>query len=134
MDIITMARELGKEIQKDERYLQMQIARQHNDEDAVLQELIGKFNLKRIELNQLISQKEKDPQAVSALDTEIKSLYHAIMENENMRAFDVAKQEVDGLMNFINQILIGSVNGEDPDAIEPSQGCSGSCEGCSGCR
>lgn len=134
MDIITMARELGKALQQDERYLRLQIARQHNDEDAVLQDLIGKFNLRRMELNQLISSKEKDQQAVARLDGEIKSLYHAIMENEHMHAFEQAKGEVDQLMNFINQILMGSINGEDPDTIEESASCGGNCEGCSGCH
>ena len=45
MDIIEMARELGKEIQKDARYLRLVAAREANDADQNLQELIEKFNL-----------------------------------------------------------------------------------------
>lgn len=33
MDIIQLTRDLGKEIQKDERYLNMQLAKQNSDED-----------------------------------------------------------------------------------------------------
>ena len=36
MDIIAQARELAKEIQKDERYLALQLAQQQNDEDKEL--------------------------------------------------------------------------------------------------
>ena len=45
MDIITMARELGKLIQQDERYKRIDAAKKANDEDEKLQELIAKFNL-----------------------------------------------------------------------------------------
>ena len=56
------------------------------------------------------------------------------MNNPNMIAYNTTKQEVDRMMNFVTQILTGSVNGEDPDSIEEQTGCSGSCEGCSGCH
>ena len=44
MDVIELARELGKAIQQDERFLSMQIARQNSDNDDELQQLIGEFN------------------------------------------------------------------------------------------
>ena len=46
MDIIELTRELGKAIQADPRYVEMQLARQQSDEDQELQEAIGEFNLK----------------------------------------------------------------------------------------
>lgn len=46
MDIIEQARELGRQIQKDDRYLKVQIAQQNSDNDKELQALIGEFNLK----------------------------------------------------------------------------------------
>ena len=51
-----------------------------------------------------------------------------------MIAFNEAKQEIDNLMNFVNQILVMSVNGEDPDTIEQQSGCTGSCSTCPGCQ
>ena len=53
MDVIELARELGKAIQQDERFLAMQIARQNSDNDDELQQLIGEFNLKRMAINKL---------------------------------------------------------------------------------
>ena len=51
MDIIEQARELGRQIQKDDRYLKVQIAQQNSDNDKELQALIGEFNLKRMNIN-----------------------------------------------------------------------------------
>lgn len=60
MDIIEMARELGKAIQEDDRYLALRLATQSNDEDQALQDMIGEFNLKRVSLNQEVQKPEKD--------------------------------------------------------------------------
>ena len=47
MDAIKAARELGKAIQADERYVRYNEAMKANDADMELQELIGEFNLAR---------------------------------------------------------------------------------------
>lgn len=134
MDIIKMARELGKAIQQDDKVVAYNLARQHNDSDEKLQELIGKFNLKRLELNNVLGKADRDTDRIAQLDKEIKEIYAEVMNNPNMIAYNTTKQEVDRMMNFVTQILTGSVNGEDPDSIEEQTGCSGSCEGCSGCH
>lgn len=134
MDLIQMTRELGKAIQQDERYIKLCIARDNNDNDEHLQDLIGEFNLKRVELNQEAARPDKDQDKLNKLNETIRAMYKEIMENPNMIAFNDAKQEIDNLMNFINQILVLSVNGENPDTIEQQTGCSGSCATCSGCQ
>lgn len=134
MDIIKMARELGKAIQQDDKVIAYNLARQHNESDEKLQELIGKFNLKRLELNNVLGKADRDTDRIAQLDKEIKEIYAEVMNNPNMIAYNTTKQEVDRMMNFVTQILTGSVNGEDPDSIEEQTGCSGSCEGCSGCH
>ena len=100
MDIITMARELGKLIQQDERYKRIDAAKKANDEDEKLQELIAKFNLKRSELSVEMSQENKNPEKLNQLDKELKALYQEVMANPNMAEFNAAKAEVDGMMNF----------------------------------
>ena len=99
MDIITMARELGKLIQQDERYKRIDAAKKANDEDEKLQELIAKFNLKRSELSVEMSQENKNPEKLNQLDKELKALYQEVMANPNMAEFNAAKAEVDGMMN-----------------------------------
>ncbi|WP_296627149.1 YlbF family regulator [uncultured Negativibacillus sp.] len=134
MDIIAMARELGKAIQQDERYKRIDAAKKANDADQALQDLIVKFNMKRSELSTEMAQENKDPEKLNALDKELKELYRDVMANENMVEFNAAKVEVDTMMNFISEILYGSVNGENPDTIEMQTGCGGNCASCGGCH
>lgn len=134
MDIIAQARELAKEIQKDERYLALQLAQQQNDEDKELGAAIGKFNLVRMNLNAEMSKSEKDKARIDQLNAEMRTLYTEIMKNPHMLAFSAAKDEVDKLANQITNILMMAINGEDPDEIDVSAaGCGGNCSSCSGC-
>ena len=50
-DVIEMAREIGRQLQKDELYLKLELARQQSEEDEELQNAIGEFNLKRMAIN-----------------------------------------------------------------------------------
>ncbi len=135
MDIITMARELGKAIQQDERYLRIDAAKKANDEDKELQELIERFNMKRVELNMELSKEPQDKDKLMAVDKELKAAYQECMANPHMVEFNAAKAEVDRMMSFISDILYGSVNGENPDLIEENVGgCSGNCSACGGCH
>lgn len=133
MDIIEMTRALGKAIQQDERYIRLSLARDNNDNDEKLQEMIGKFSLKRVEVNQEAARPDKDQAKLDQLNESIRTLYKEIMENPNMVEFNAAKEEIDSLMNFVNQILVLSVNGQDPDTVEQSS-CTGSCATCAGCH
>ncbi len=134
MDIIALARELGKEIQKDDRYLRLVAARTANDADQDLQELIEKFNLKRVELSSAINSDTRDVDKLTQLDKELKDLYQAVMDNEHMVEFNAAKVELDDVVSFVNQIIMGSVSGENPDLIEKQVSCGGNCASCGGCH
>ena len=67
MDIIEQARELGRQIQKDDRYLKVQIAQQNSDNDKELQALIGEFNLKRMNIN---TEAQRGPQRGKASEAQ----------------------------------------------------------------
>ena len=57
------------------------------------------------------------------------------MSYPKMVVYNGAKKEVDAMMNYINRILVLSVNGEDPDSVEMSDvSCTGSCATCGGCN
>lgn len=137
MTVIEAARALGKVVQADERYVEYVRAKKANDEDAELQNLIGEFNLVRQNLA-LESDKEADKvdnERVKELTAKMHSAYNAVMTNENMALFTMAKQGMDKLMSEINTILTYSVEGEDPETCpsEPPQAaCSGNCGTCGG--
>lgn len=132
-DAIQVARELGKAIQQDPRYIRMMTAQKANDQDDDLQDQITKFNMLRNQLNQEVQKEEKDTDTIKEMDAEIKELYRDIFANENMLEFTESRNEIQEMVTYINQIITGSVGGEDPDTILFQQSCGGDCGGCSGC-
>ena len=135
MDAIKAARELGKAIQADERYIAYNEAKLANDNDEELQKLIGEFNLKRQQLGLEMSKsaEEKDEAKIEEANKEMQKLYALIMQNEHMADFTMAKQGMDKLVNDINAIIGMCCDGEDPDTCEISA-CTGSCATCGGCH
>lgn len=135
-DAITMFKEAAAQLQKEAVYLELDNARQKNDDDENLQEVIGSFNLARIDLNSELSKgADKDAQKVADLNEKVNEMYGAIMENENMAEYNATKGAMETLMNHINAILNTAVNGGDPMIVEaPEASCSGSCSSCSGCH
>ena len=118
MDVIATARQLGKAIQQDERYLRLMVAQQMNDSDEELQSLIGKFNLKRIDLNGEINKSEKDQEKITAINGEVKELYAQIMANKNMSAYNDAKNEDDGLVEIKMVTTLGRLDLQDVAQID----------------
>ena len=136
MTVIELARELGKALQEDERYKKYQEAKEKNDKDVELQNMIGDFNVKRMQLNQEMQKEEKDPEAMQKLDSELKEVYTKRMGNPNMSEFNTAQQAVDKLLNSVNYIISMAANGEYPMTCPEEQpaSCGGSCSTCGGCH
>lgn len=136
MNIIDLARNFGKEIQKTDEYLELMRAKKENDNDKELNDLIGKFNLLKFDIQCLLSDKEDQQEKINEKNSELSKIYEKIMKNENMIAFNKASDNMNAIMNKINSILMGTVNGEDPLTFSEfnNLGCSGSCGGCSGCH
>lgn len=134
MDIIELARQIGREIQKDERYLNLQAAEKKSDSDESLQQLIGEFNLKRMAINNEAQKEEHDDQKLQQLNQELRECYSTIMENSNMISYNVAKQELDGLLKRVNAIIMQSAEGEDPETTDYVESCGGNCGSCGGCH
>ena len=137
MDAIKAARELGKAIQADERYVRYNEAMKANDADMELQELIGEFNLARqnVALEMSKSKEEQNKEKLDTQNKEMQRLYTLVMQNEHMADFTMAKADMDKLLHEINGILALCCDGEDPDTCEvQAGGCSGSCSTCGGCH
>lgn len=135
MDIIDMARELGKAIQKDERYLNLQLAAQNTDDDAKLQELIGQYNLKRMSLETETQKSDRDPQKMQAYHQELEGLYETIMRIPSMITYNSARTDLDSLLKRVNAIIEQSAGGGDPETADyVEHSCGGQCGSCSGCH
>ena len=114
-DAITMFKEAAAQLQREEAYLALEGTRKKNDEDEALQQLIGDFNLARIDLNSELSKSaDKDQDKVNELNVKVNQLYNDIMANESMAAYNEAKAELESVMNYVNAIINTAVNGGDP--------------------
>lgn len=135
MDTIKAARELGKAIQADERYIAYVEAKKSNDEDKALQDLIGEFNLKRQNMQLEMSKKddEKDSEKLQSMNRELQNCYEKVMNNPNMANFAIVKSALDKLIHDVNGIIAMCCEGENPDTCEIQQ-CTSDCSSCGGCH
>lgn len=134
MGIIEATRNLGVEIQKDERFIRFIKAKLANDNDETLQNQIGEFNTVRMNLDREMNTETQDEDKIRELNEKLREIYTAVMSSKTMLEYNTAKAEVDAMLNDINSIIMQCVEGEDPMTAEPHTACTGSCSSCSGCH
>lgn len=136
MDVIKAARELGKAIQNDERYKGYVEAKNENDKDEALQQLIGEFNLKRenLQLEMNKSQDNINNDKVQKLNKELQECYEKVMGNAHMANFAIMKNALDNLLQEVQGIISLCCEGEDPDTCEVKHSCTSDCSTCGGCH
>ena len=130
--IIAMTRSLGYALQQEKEFLEYMEARQRNDEDAELQNMIEDFNEVQSQVDVLLSKDEKDTEKIEELSNRMDQIYQAIMQNENMENYNEKRLQFDQLMQFVNRILLVSMNGGDPFGVK-EEDCTGKCATCGGC-
>ena len=135
MDTIDLFKKAAAALQTDPCYLALAAAREANDKDEALQDMIGEFNLARLDLNNEISKDERDDAKVAELNAQVNELYSKIMSTGSMAAYNEAKAEAEALISYIDAIINTAMNGGDPMSVQQTEaGCSGSCSSCSGCH
>ncbi len=132
MDVIELARNLGAALQEDERYLKYAEASKATQEDQALNEKVAIIQTLQAAYQGEASKPDADQAALQKIDEQFQSVYGEMMAMPSMQTFNEARNELDGLMNYITQILYLCINGEDPATCEPQQGCGGNCGSC-GC-
>lgn len=136
MDIIKLTRELGAAIQQDERYINFAKARQENENDAELNELMAQIQMVQMNYQMEASKENPDSAKMQGYEEQFNDVYTRFMDSEKMKNYEAARAEIDNLMNYVMQILGLCVNGADPATCEPEpeHECGGSCSSCSGCH
>lgn len=133
MDIIDAARNVGKELQKDKRYIDFQKAMKNANDDEELQNNIKEFNLRKMSYEHL-SKQDPENEKLKDEEAEVDEIYNKIISNENMIKYDKARQAMQKMMNDIFSIVNQCAGAANPETCEPQEPCSGSCEGCKGCN
>ena len=134
MGIIEATRNLGVEIQKDERFIRFIKAKLANDNDEALQNQIGEFNTIRMNLDREMNAETQDENKIRELNEKLREIYTAVMSSKTMLEYNTAKADLDAMLNDINSIIMQCVEGEDPMTAEPQTACTGSCSTCGGCH
>mgnify|MGYP004639752771 FL=1 len=136
MTCIEMFKKAAVAMQTDERYIELDAARRANDADEELQNLIGDFNLARMDLNNELSMDERNDERISELNEKINQTYTQVMNHPGMKRYNEAKAAAEQLVNHSDAIINTALNGGDPMPVEApaAGGCSGSCSSCSGCH
>lgn len=135
MDLEKLARELGKAIQQDARYLTFQAAREKNEADDGLNEMMSKIQLVHMSYNHEAEKgEEADKEKLKAYEEEFNGIYTQVMANKNMQEFEAARMDFDNMMKYLTGIISMSAYGEDPETCDPNaHSCeSGSCSDCGG--
>lgn len=135
MDCIELFKRAAVALQTDSRYLALDQARKMNDSDEELQNMIGEFNLARMDLNNEIGKAERDDKRIAELNEKVNRLYGQIMSDEGMIAYNDAKRDCEAMINYIDAIINTAMNGGDPMTVqEPSADCTHDCSTCGGCH
>ena len=134
MDVIEKARELGKAIQADGKFIRFAKARLKNDDDENLQAAIMQFNQIRAQIENASADEEKDEIRMRELNETLRKTYSEIMATPAMAEYNAAKAELDNMIMQVNVIIAKSVEGEDPETCEAQSACTGNCASCGGCH
>lgn len=136
MSIESALRELGKEIQKDERFIALQAAAKANDGDESLQQQMQELQLISLKYQQ---EAEKGDQAsqerIGELQQDYQKLYGEIMENENMQKYSAAASEMEQMAQYISGMIGLFFDGQDAETCQlPQDNCTHDCCTCGGCH
>lgn len=129
MDVLEMAKELGKAIAGSELMTAFKKAEDAQNNDDKAQQLIGEYNLKRMQLMQRAQKEDATQEEFEKIRKELSDEFDKLMQYEPIKNYVTAKNELDTVLEQVNNIISFYVTGKTAN-----DGCSGSCSSCSGCH
>ena len=128
--VFQKTRELGQALMESEAYLKMKEAEDRAMRNEEAARTMGEFLERRQQLHELMQSENPDPGAMKRLSEEMDALQERLRMMDDIAALNEARNEFNGLIGQINQVLQFIVTGK---MDEPS-GCTGSCDTCPGCH
>ncbi len=122
MEIMELAAELGKKIKDDPRLVALKKAEEAYEADKELQKMIIEYNAQSTAMTEAYKNEKHDDELIKAIEMRINTLYHAIVENANMIAYQQAQEVVNAFMNEVNGEISFQITGQRP--------CSHDCSSC----
>ena len=127
--VFQKTRELGEALLQSEAYLNMKAAEDKAMANADAAQTMASFLEKRGELHQLMQSDNPDPVAMKRLSDEMDELQDRMQMIDDIVALTEARNQFNGLIGQINQVLQFIVTGRMDEA-----GCEGDCSSCGGCH
>ncbi len=136
MSLESALRELGKEIQADERFAALKAAAAVNDADEQLQKDMQEMQLISLKYQQEAEKgEEMSQERVSELQKQYQDLYEKVMAGENMQNYSKAAADMEQMAQYISQMIGLFFDGKDPETCEiPAEACTHNCSTCGGCH
>ncbi len=129
-NVFAKTRELGEALLNSETYQRMKQAEDRAMQNTEAAETMARFLEKRQALQALMQSENPDPGAMKRLSDEMDEAQARMQMIDDIIALTQARNEFNGLINQINQVLQFIVTGR----MDEPEGCSGSCDTCSGCH
>lgn len=128
MDILEMAKQLGKALEESEQRKRLLEAEKIQNNDDKAQQLIGEYNLVRMQLMQKAQKENMNEEGYEKIRQQLADEFDKLMQYDIIKNYITAKDEFDNLYNQVKNLIEFYVNGEK------QSGCSGSCSTCGGCH
>ena len=127
--VFEKTRELGKALLECETYLKMKEAEDRAMQNEEAARTMGVFLEKRQALQDMMQSENPDPGALKRISDEMDEARDRLQMIDDIVALNDARNEFNGLIGQINQVLQFIVTGRMTEA-----NCEGDCSACGGCH
>ena len=126
MDLFEMARLLGLAIRESEEGKRVEATKKAYEQDEKIVALTTEFDVQQKALASLAGDREADESLVEGIQNRLSQIYDEVLDTEVYKAYEEAQKDLGKLIDRVNSIVMGQVNGT-PD------GCTHNCATCGGC-
>ena len=130
-DVMQKAQELAEAILASDVYRKMKELEDTVQADPGAAEKVGILMEKRQRVESLLTSKGMDPEELKRANEEMVRAEAEMNANEKVAALKAARKSFSTMMDNVNRILRLVITGEIRE--DDVSGCSGNCDGCSGC-
>ena len=118
MEILELAKELGKMIKEDDRAKKVDETKKIYAKDSALQQAVFEYNVQRSVLEQECEKETPDEEFLTSVNKRIKELYDTITTNPNYLAYEEAENALRMLIQLSTTKF--SANLHAPEAAPPA--------------
>ena len=131
--VMQKAQELADAIVASNIYRNMKKMEDDLQNNKAAAEAVGKVMEKRQRVEDLLTEKNMDPEKLKVANQEMVQAEKEMNANEQVIQLKAARKEFSTMMDNVNRVLRLVITGEIRDE-DVGGGCSGNCSGCNGCN